>query len=231
VPRLALAVLALGLTAAYPTPVRAVEVLVEDWTRQEMGATGVPSGWMAYPTIGGRPRYDFAVVEEDGHRALHVKARDEHSTIAREVVVDLKVTPILEWTWKIVRLPAGADIRRKDASDLTAHLLAVWPRTPAWLRSRLIGYVWDEHLPVQHVEPSRKTGTVTFLVVRSGLAQLNQWVTERRDVSADYAKLYGGEPDNPRALAISIDTNDTHSAAEAYIGRIAFSSRAPEPTR
>jgi len=223
--RIAFAVLALGLAAALPGPVPALEVLVDDWSRQAIGATGVPSGWTPYSTIGGRPRYDFTVVEEEGHRALHVKARDEHSTIAREVVVDLKVTPILEWTWKIVSFPAGADIRRKETSDLTAHLFAIWPRTPAWLRSRLIGYAWDEHLPAQSVEQSRKSGMVSFVVVRSGSTGLNQWVTERRDVSADYVKLYGGEPDNPRAVAISIDTNDTHGAAEAFIGRIAFTSR------
>jgi len=206
------------------SPAAPVEVVVEDWTQQAIGATGIPAGWTAYPTIGGRARYDFTVVEDSGHRALHLKARDEHSTIARELAVDLKVTPILEWSWRVVSFPAGADIRRKDASDLTAHLFAVWPRTPAWLRSRLLGYAWDEHLPAQSVERSQKVGTVTFVVVRSGLADLNRWVTERRDVYADYVKIYGEPPDNPRVMAISIDTNDTHSTAEAFIGRIAFSS-------
>jgi hypothetical protein len=228
--RTALAVLAVGL-AACPTSVRAAEVLVEDWTRQAIGATGIPSGWTPYATIGGRARYDFTVVEEDGQRALHVKARDEHSTIAREVIVNVKATPILEWTWKVVRFPAGADLRRKETSDLTAHLFAVWPRTPAWLRSRLIGYAWDEHLPAQSVEQSRKSGMVTFVVVRSGHAEVNRWVTERRDVAADYVKVYGGEPDNPRAVAISVDTNDTHGAAEAFIGRIAFTSRPSDSAR
>jgi hypothetical protein len=72
---------------------------------------------------------------------------------------------------------------------------------------------------------SRKTGTVTFVVVQSGTAGLGQWAGESRDVVEDYKTIYGEEPANPHAIALSIDTNDTHSTAEALFGRIAFSSR------
>jgi hypothetical protein len=199
---------------------------VEDWTRPALGATGVPVGWTSYATVGGRPRYDFTVMEEDGRRALHVNSHDDHSTIAREITVDLAVTPVLEWSWKIVKFPERADIRHRETSDLTAHLFTVWPRPPAWLRSRLIGHAWDEHLPAHTVERSRKSRAVTFVIVRSGTRELGQWVTERCDVREEHQRIYGEAPDNPRAVALSIDTNDTHSTAEAFIGRIAFTSRA-----
>lgn len=217
---------ALALAASVLAPGRAglqpVDVVVDDWTRPPVGATGIPPGWSAYATIGGRPRYDFEAVEADGRRALRVRSRDDHSTIAREVSVDLAATPVLEWTWKVARLPEGADIRRKDTSDLGVQLIVVWPRPPAWLRSRLIAYGWDERLAGGTIEPSRKTRTVTFVIVRSGTADLDRWVTERRNVADDYRKIFGEAPDNPRAVAISIDTNDTHSTAEALVGRIAF---------
>jgi hypothetical protein len=165
------------------------------------------------------------VVEDEGHRALFLKSHNEHSTIAKEIRVDLRVTPILEWTWKAVRLPAGADIRTKETSDLTAHIYVIWPRFPAVLRARLIGYVWDTSAPAQTIERSRKTGTVHFFVLRSGPAELNQWLTERRNVYEDYRKVFGEDPEDPRAIALSIDTNDTRSVAEALIGRITFTNR------
>lgn len=199
-------------------------VAVEDWTQRPLGARGIPPGWSPYETIGGRPAYDFTVVENDGRRALLLKSHDDHSTIARELHVDLRATPILEWSWKAVQLPAGGDIRRKETSDLTAHVFVIWPRFPAMVRSRLIGYVWDAATPVQTVEKSRKTGSVHFFVLRSGPGELGRWLTERRNVLEDYRRVYGEDPENPRALALSIDTNDTHSAAEALIGRIAFMS-------
>ena len=105
---------------------------------------------------------------------------------------------------------------------MTAHLFVVWPRVPAPLRSRLIGYVWDPAAPAGTIEKSRKTGTTTFVILRSGPAELGRWITERRDVRADYVRIFGEAPDPPSALAISNDANDTHAGAEGFIGRIAF---------
>jgi hypothetical protein len=143
------------------------------------------------------------------------------------VQVDLRATPILEWTWKAVKLPDGADIRRRQTSDLTAYVLVAWPRPPAILRTRLIGYVWDGLVPAGAMERSRKSGLVTFFVVRSGSADLGRFVSERRNVYDDYVRAFGEAPPNPSAVAISIDTNDTNSTAEGLIGRIAFVSAAP----
>jgi hypothetical protein len=215
----------LAFAALAPSSTWGAEVsVVEDWAQQAVGARGVPSGWEPYATVGGRPAYDFTVAEEDGHRALHLKSHDDHSTIAKKVQVDLRATPILEWTWKIVSLPAGADVRKKETSDLTGHIFVAWPRFPALLRTRLIGYVWDTSAPAQTVEKSRKTGTVTFFIVRSGRRDLNRWLTERRNVYEDYRKVFGEDPESPQAVVVSIDTNDTHSRAEAFIGRIIFTS-------
>jgi len=66
-----------------------------------------------------------------------------------------------------------------------------------------------------------------FVIVRSGTQDLGRWVTERRNVSEDYRKAFGEDPEDPRAIAISIDTNDTHSTAEAFLGPIVFTSSAP----
>ena len=63
-----------------------------------------------------------------------------------------------------------------------------------------------------------------FFVLRSGPGELGRWLTERRNVLEDYRRVFGEDPEDPRALALSIDTNDTHSEAEALIGRIAFLS-------
>jgi hypothetical protein len=205
-------------------------MLVEDWSQQTVGAKSIPAGWSKYETIGGRPAYDFTVAEDEGRRALLLRSHNDHSTIAKEVRVNLRATPILEWTWKAVKLPAGADIRKKETSDLTAHIFVIWPRFPAMLRSRLIGYVWDTTAPVQTVEKSRKTGTVVFFVLRSGPQDLNEWLTERRNVYEDYRRVFGEDPEDPRAIALSIDTNDTRSEAEALIGRISFTSESASAT-
>jgi hypothetical protein len=201
----------------------AAKAVIEDWTSQAPGGRGVPSGWTAYTTLGGRPAYDFVITEDEGHRALRVASHDEHSTIAKELRVDLEATPILEWSWKVVEVPAGADVRQRGTSDLTGHLVVVWPRFPEALRSRLIAYAWGTSEPAGSIERSRKTGTVTFFILRSGPGNLGRWLTERRNIVEDYRSVYGERPaEGPKVIAISIDTNDTHSSAAALIGPISF---------
>ena len=203
----------------------AAPVVAEDWRGAPIGSRGVPPGWQRYETPGGHPAYDFAIVEDAGRRALRMRSADDHSTIAKSVEVSLEVTPVLAWQWRMIQQPAGADLRKRETSDAAGHLFAVWPRFPAFLRSRLIGYIWDPVLPVGTVLSSQKTGTVTYIVARSGAGQQGQWVDEQRDVARDHAMLFGESAATLPILALSIDTNDTRATAETLFGRIEFRPR------
>ena len=63
---------------------------------------------------------------------------------------------------------------------------------------------------------------VTFVVLRSGARDLGKWLTERRNVAEDYIKIFGEVPEDPKAITISIDSNDTQSIAESFMGPIIF---------
>lgn len=197
-------------------------VVVEDWSRQPVGAHGIPAGWKGQNW--GSPAYDMTIVEDGGRRALHLRSRDEGSTISRDIKgkVNLRETPVLEWRWKVVTLPRGGDSRHKETDDQAAQIYVSWPRFPEMVRSRIIGYVWDTTAPVGTVVKSQKTGTITYIVVRSGAAELGRWLTERRDVVEDFRKIYGEAPDEPAAVSMGVDSNDTHSTAESYVGEILF---------
>jgi len=208
------------LTAATPTQ---RVIVIEDWKAHAVGRKGVPSGWTS-ETFGRTAAYDLTVEQIDEIRFLHLISRDEHSIIAKDISnkVNLKDAPILEWSWKATILPTGGDLRQKETTDMAAQIYVVWPRFPALLRSRIIGYVWDTATPAGTVILSQKTGTVTFVVARSGPQDLGKWITERRNIVQDYLKIYGEFPPDPKAITISIDSNDTHSVAESFIGPIVF---------
>ena len=198
-------------------------VVIEDWMADSVSRRGIPSGWIG-EAFGRQADYDFTLEQRADGRVLRLGSRNDHSTIARDITgkVNLKETPILEWSWKATILPTGGDIRRKETTDMAAQLYVVWPRFPALLRSRIIGYVWDATTPVTTIVKSQKTGTVTFVVMRSGSKDLGIWLTEHRNVVEDYVKIFGESPDDPRAITISIDSNDTHSIAESFMGPIVF---------
>ena len=197
-------------------------VVVEDWSGYPVGTKGIPPGWQKQRW--GSPSYDFTVEEDGGQKVLHLKSEGDSSTISKEIKgkVDLKETPILEWSWKAVALPKGADSRKKETDDEAAQLYVAWPRFPEAVRSRIIGYIWDTTAPAGSIHKSQKTGTVTYIVLRSGPAELGKWLTERRDVREDFKKIYGEDPDDPGALSVGIDSDDVKGSAESYMGAIRF---------
>lgn len=211
-----LAVLVVALAWA-----QAGDVLVEDWAKHKVGARGIPEGWQGGQSWGS-PAYDFTVVQESPTKALYLKSRGDTSTITKEMKITLKETPILEWQWKAVVLPAGGDARNKSADDQALQLYAVWQRFPGPVRSRIIGYIWDSTAPAGSVIKSQKTGTVTYIVLRSGPAELGKWLSESRNVFEDFKRIYGEAPEVLDAVSIAIDSDDTKSSAEAYIGAIRF---------
>jgi Protein of unknown function (DUF3047) len=218
--RLALAVaLVLSLAATVPA---ADQVLVEDWSTHAVGAAGMPAGWQRQNW--GSPKYDFTIVAEDGRKALRMRSANEGSTISKDVKgkVNLAETPLLEWSWKVAALPKGANSCRKASDDQAAQVFVVWPRFPEAVRSRIIGYVWDTTAPAGTICKSEKTGTVTYVVVRSGTADLGKWFTERRNVAEDFRRIYGEEPDAPAAVSVAIDSNDTGSTSESFVGPLLF---------
>src|SRR5438105_13226438 len=148
-------------------------------------------------------------------------------TLNREIKgkVHLKDTPILEWEWKPIVLPKGGNSCKKATDDQAGQIFVVWPRFPEQVRSRVIGYVWDTTQPVGTICKSEKTGTVTYVVVRSGPGDLNKRVAETRNVVEDFKKIYGEAPEDPGILSVSIDSNDTGTTSEAMIGAIRFKSQ------
>ena len=197
-------------------------VVVEDWSRAPVRTRGIPPGWEGQSW--GSPKYDLTVVRDGERNVLHLRSDNDSSTISKDIkgTVVLARTPILEWSWKAVVLPRGGDSRHRETDDQAAQLFVVWPRFPQAVRSRIIGYVWDTTAPAGTVAKSAKTSTVTYIIVRSGEGGLGQWVTERRNVSEDFKKIYGEAPEDPAALSVAIDSNDTQSVAESFMGPIVF---------
>lgn len=198
--------------------------LVEDWSQHAKGKTGIPDDWLGQRW--GAPKYDFTIVSDGANRVLHLKSDNEGSTITKELNINAKRYPILQWKWKVVSLPRGGDCRYKATDDNAAQVFVAFPRIPHAVKSRIIGYVWDTTAPVGTIARSEKSGTVTYVVLRSGSADLGKWITEKRNVYEDYRRIYGEEPQEKiGAVSISIDSNDTRSYAESFIGEILFRKR------
>ena len=100
-------------------------VLVEDWSKQPEGKTGIPDGWKGQSW--GSPKYEFRIVTQGGRKVLHLKSGNDSSTISREIKVDVKSHPVLQWTWQAVTLPKGGDGRKSATDDQAAQVYVTFP--------------------------------------------------------------------------------------------------------
>jgi len=225
VPRRTLvAVLLIVVASTTTAPAEPPVLLVEDWSRQTVGAAGVPEGWQRHDW--GSPKYDFTVEADGPRKVLRMRSESDNSTISREVRISVKRFPILVWHWKVMTLPAKADSRRRESDDQAVQIYVTFPRFPERVRSRIIGYVWDTTAPAGIIVRSPSLGAVTYVIVRSGPADAGRWLTETRNVYDDYKQIYGEEPaEEIRLISLAIDSNDTRSNAESCVGEIFFRGR------
>lgn len=179
-----------------------------------------PQGWKLKEWKG---KADFEVVETEASTAFHLKSASTSTALYKEVKFDVRDYPILNWSWKAVALPAGGDVRKKSADDQAAQVYVVFPKWPAPVNSRVIGYIWDTSAPAGLSIQSTKSSYTRYVVVKSGNSGLNKWFTEKRDVYQDYKMLFKEDPPKVGSVSVMIDSDDTKTSAESFVGNIYFS--------
>ena len=166
----------------------------------------------------GRP--DFGVCQDGSGPCLHLKSSAASFGLERKVDVHPSQFPYLTWRWKVTQLPAGADFRRITADDQAAQILV------AFEDSHVITYIWDTTAPKGMAE---HTGSIPFVhifavVCESGASDANRWLSENRNVAADYEHAYGRPAPRVKGLRLQINSQHTGTVAESYFGEVAFRS-------
>ena len=206
-----------------PTPDREGRVLVRvsDDVPAHLPASGVPVGWEVKEFTGDA---SIELVRNEGRVALRLRSAGTSFALHRDVVLDVRQFPILAWSWKALRLPVAGDVRDPTHDDEAAQVYVIFPRWPSpATASDVIGYVWDSGAPVGTTLQHPRAPNVRIIVLESGAGRLETWVREQRNVAEDYRTLFGRQPPRLGKVALMIDSNDTHSEAEALFGDLTFS--------
>lgn len=180
------------------------------------------SGWQT-KAFTGETRYSLE--NSDERLALRADSSAAASGRYREVSVDLNKTPILNWTWKIGGVLTGNDERVRAGDDYPARVYVVFSGGVMFWRTRAINYVWSNKQPIDSRWPNAFTDHAHMIAVESGSDRIGQWVSERRDVRADYRRAFGEEPGYVDAVAIMTDTDNTGAVATAWYGDIWFTAK------
>ena len=172
-------------------------------------------------SFGPSTRYHALVL--DGRAAIRAEGQGTASGLIRDLRVRVRDYPIIEWTWRVDRLPTAADIRTKAGDDVGASIFLLFGRPGLFRPEPLtLVYAWTGAATPEGsiVASPHHAGTVRTLVLRSGTANLGQWVLERRNIVEDFRRAFAMDsPEHVEAIALWTDSDQTGALVRAYYGQ------------
>jgi hypothetical protein len=201
----------------------------------------LPDGWKPL-TFKKIDRHTSYTLVRDADTVV-VKAVSEASAsgLTREIKINLKEYPIVQWRWKVANILTKGDVSKKEGDDYPARLYITFEydsrkvslfKKAQYETIRLlygqypplgaINYIWESKAAKGTIVPNPYTDQAKMIVVESGADRLNQWASEERNIYEDYKKAFGGEAPMISGVAIMTDTDNTGESATAYYGDITF---------
>lgn len=154
--------------------------------------------------------------------AVHARCQNSASGLFLRQTIDLRATPILEWSWRVDAVfDASVNEKTKTGDDFSARIYVVKDGGVAVWRTRAINYVWASTLPPGSDWPNPFASQAHMLALRSGPPPApGQWVTERRNIRDDFLRYLGRDVESVDAVAIMTDCDNRGGSAEAWYGPV-----------
>jgi Protein of unknown function (DUF3047) len=188
-----------------------------------------------------KPFTQFSVVDLDGQHAFRIEAVESYGNLFYPLK-SVPPNPSLTWKWRVELPLLTADLREKQGDDNAVKVCVFFDepiekasfaerqllryargRTTDPVPVATVCYVWDAKLAQGTTLDNAFTRRQRYMVLESGAARLNQWVPERRDLGADFLKLFGDEMDSVPAItgiAVGADADNTKSHSISYVGSL-----------
>ena len=199
-----------------------------------------PSGWqMAVLPKQKSPPTRLQIVTDNATPVLRIESNASYGNWIHRFASPQAVTGQLSWRWRVDRFIAAADLRQRASDDASVKLCVMFDmpldnvsfveRQKLRLARLAMGealpaatlcYVWDTRLPADTVLPNAYTDRMRWLVLRGSESAAGQWRTERRDLRADFLRVFGAPPEGPSsmlAVLVGADADNTGGEALAFI--------------
>lgn len=183
----------------------------------------------------------YKLVRDNDTVVIKAAAEASASGLTREIKINSKEYPIVQWRWKVSNILKKGDVHKKEGDDYPARIYITFEYDPSKLGffekakyeavkilygqyppHGAINYIWASKAPIGTIVPNPYTDRVKMIVVESGGAKLHQWVNEERNIFEDYKRAFGEDPSMISGVAIMTDTDNTGESAIAYYGDIFF---------
>ena len=166
---------------------------------------------------------EYRLVKEDGRTVVKAVSHAAASGLIRKLRFDPAKYRYLRWSWKIAHTIKGGDEKARAGDDYAVRVYVLFPGQFFW-QMKAINYIWANRLAKGKSAPNAFAANAMMVAVESGNEKAGQWLTEERDLLADYRTLFGADPHEAEAVAIMTDTDNTGGTAEAWYGEISLST-------
>jgi len=204
----------------------------------------LPGDWLNWGLGSGKRPTEYRLVRGEPGTVLEAQAERAATGLYRRIRVDPHRQSLLEWSWRVDQLVAGADLRVGAREDSAARLVISFYGDPQRLDFQqrammrlakvfageplpfaMLIYVWSNSIPLETALPSPQIERIRMIVVESGGAHLGQWRHYRRNIVEDFRRAFGEDPEDIVAIGMMTDSDNTQQSAHALYGDITL--RAP----
>jgi len=172
-------------------------LFAEDFSR------GISDGWQNVTFF--KALTDYQVCREGTNTYLRGVADQSCSALSTKLDVTPPPGLKLRWRWEIDGVATNGSERDVRKFDHAARVFVAFdtfigpPRT--------LNYVWANVEPAGTVLPHPKSSRGQLFILESGNAKAGQWVTEERDLTADWKRVFPGSP-VPKVVGLGVMTDD-----------------------
>jgi hypothetical protein len=185
-----------------------------------------------------KPFTRFSMVELDGRRVLRVEADRSYGNLVHPLK-DAPGAQVLSWRWRVDLPNEQANLRLRSGDDSAIEVCVMFDlpmqavpfvdrqllrlarrQSTELLPTATVCYVWDTHFAEGTVLDNVYTRRIRLIVLRGAGTPLATWRTERRDLAADFLRLFGDEASEVPALVgvgIAADADNTQARSLSYI--------------
>ena len=187
----------------------------------------------------GKQNTQYALVKLKDHSMLQANADASASMLRKTLNVAPDQLNALSFSWQVPQLIANADMALRDQDDSPVRLVLAFEGDRSQFNAKnamlneltqaitgqpmpyaTLMYVWCNKRPVGTVIHNPRTDRIRKIVVESGSANLNQWLTYERNIKADFEKAFGEAPGALVGIGLMTDTDNTRSKTLAWYGPI-----------
>ena len=178
------------------------------------------------------PRTNFRIAEEASAvngRVMVVEAkRSTGVMLAAPSPVDLERYPVMRWRWRVIRPVRLAP----EAEEVDDQAVVLYFGDGTLIRQKSVGYRWECNTPIGSsalLKYAAGMMTVKAFCVRNRTSPVGEWITEERDVVADFRAAYGRNPNRYFIISVGANSQYSDSDTRAEIDFIEFVPRRKPP--